>query len=118
VVEAVGRIESSQGRIAVEALSGEIGLSRQHLTRLFERHVGVGVKFFARVVRVQSILRRLARKDRDALRPGWAEVALDYGFFDQAHFGLDFKALTGLTPKAYLSSPPRPGIDRREAARV
>jgi AraC-like DNA-binding protein len=78
----------------------------------------VGVKFFARVVRVQSILRSLAHPHRGALRPGWAEVALDYGFYDQAHFGLDFKALTGLTPQVYLSSPPRPGIDRTEAARV
>jgi AraC-like DNA-binding protein len=118
VVGAVSRIERARGAVAVGALSREIGVSRQHLTRLFEHHVGVGVKFFARVVRFQAILKRLSRPESDAHHPNWAEVALDHGFFDQAHFGLDFKALTGLTPQTYLSSPPRPGTDRTEAARL
>jgi AraC-like DNA-binding protein len=118
VAEAVARIEDSFGAISVESLSREIGLSRQHMTRLFERHVGVSVKFFARVVRFQSIRRRLSQPECQSKRPSWAEVALDFGFFDQAHLGLDFKSLAGLTPKSYLSSPPRPGIDRRGAARA
>jgi AraC-like DNA-binding protein len=32
----------------------------------------------------------------------WARLALDLGYFDQAHFIRDFKALVGRTPGEYL----------------
>jgi AraC-like DNA-binding protein len=32
----------------------------------------------------------------------WADIALSCGYFDQAHFNHDFRALAGLCPSAYL----------------
>lgn len=109
VAFAVREIERRQGRMAVENLSGLLGVTRQHLGRLFDRHVGVGVKFFSRVVRLQSLLDTLQRPHSEPLhQPGqaadhhpphdWASLALDFGFYDQSHLVSDFKALTGLTP--------------------
>jgi AraC-like DNA-binding protein len=33
----------------------------------------------------------------------WAKMALDLGYFDQAHFIKDFKRLIGQTPAEYAS---------------
>jgi len=32
----------------------------------------------------------------------WADLAGDAGYFDQAHFGHEFRAFTGLTPTRYI----------------
>lgn len=98
VAEAVRRIEACRGSIAVSDLSRELGVSRQHLKRLFEKHVGVGVKFFSRVARLKKLLLFVGPSVR------FADLALEFDFYDQAHFGSDFKALTGLTPGGYLAS--------------
>ena len=36
--------------------------------------------------------------------PDWAELALDYGYYDQSHLTHDFKEFAGLTPHAYLTA--------------
>jgi AraC-like DNA-binding protein len=33
----------------------------------------------------------------------WAKLALDLGYFDQAHFIKDFKTIVGRTPAEYAS---------------
>lgn len=92
-------IRRCQGTIAVARLSEALGISRQHLKRLFERHVGVNVKFFSRVVRLQALLRQLERPGA----PDWARLAVEAGFFDQSHLITDFRELTGLTPTRFLA---------------
>jgi len=33
---------------------------------------------------------------------GWADLASSAGYFDQAHFGHEFREFTGLTPTRYV----------------
>jgi AraC-like DNA-binding protein len=97
-------ISDSHGNVSVEQVSGRLGLSRQQLTRLFDRDVGVGVKVFARIARLQALLRALRGEGETAAleeRPDWARLAIDLGFYDQAHMGAELKALTGLTPRQF-----------------
>ena len=34
----------------------------------------------------------------------WADLALDCGYYDQAHFIHEFQAFAGITPSVYLES--------------
>jgi len=34
----------------------------------------------------------------------WTQVALDCGYYDQAHFIHDFQSFSGMTPSAYLAA--------------
>lgn len=95
VREAVRRIKLSGGSFPVERLSSTLGLSRQQLTRLFDFHVGVGVKVFSRIIRLRHVLSALERVSSERCRVDWARLAADTGYFDQAHFVRDFRALTG-----------------------
>jgi AraC-like DNA-binding protein len=61
--------------------------------------VGLTPKLFCRVRRFQRVLRRIGTG-----RPvEWAAVAVDCGYFDQAHFIRDFHAFSGINPSAYLA---------------
>lgn len=83
-----------QPGLSVEGVAATVDISRQQLTRLFRRHVGVSPKQFARVLRMQrlrSLVRRLSR-------PDWPAVALAVGYYDQAHMIAECRALAGATP--------------------
>jgi AraC-like DNA-binding protein len=50
-------------------------------------------------IRLHEAAERMADGDAD-----WASLALDLGFFDQAHFIKAFKAVVGRSPAAYALS--------------
>jgi AraC-like DNA-binding protein len=76
-----------------------IGLSPRRFIELFHRQVGLTPKTFSRVRRFQQALQSVhGRREID-----WARVALDNGYYDQAHFIHDFQAFSGFTPKVYAA---------------
>lgn len=87
--------------IRVEQLSERTGLSVRQLQRLFQRYVGVTPKWVIRRFRLQEAAERI---ERDA-SISWAELAMQLGYFDQAHFIKDFKAVLGQPPSAYRKGP-------------
>jgi AraC-like DNA-binding protein len=91
---AVRAIHRRHGRIDVDALGAMVGLARRRLERLFRRETALSPKQYIRVVRLTALLRRLDAPDRDRL----VDVAIDAGYFDQAHMSRDFKALTARRP--------------------
>jgi AraC-like DNA-binding protein len=67
------------------------------LQRLFNQYVGIGPKWVINRYRMHEALERV-----DAGKPmDWTQLALDLGYFDQAHFIRDFKALVGCSPVGY-----------------
>ena len=97
---AVRAILRAGGNLSIAALAPALGVSRQHLARAFARHVGVPPKMFARVARV----RRVLAKARVASRVDWAALALDAGYYDQAHLAGEVREITGRTPTDWLAS--------------
>jgi AraC-like DNA-binding protein len=94
-----GCLETSHGAVPVGALTEVAGVSGNHLATQFKSHVGVTPKRLARIYRFAQLILSV-----DTLRPvDWSELALMAGYFDQAHFGKEFKDFTGHTPTEYLA---------------
>jgi AraC-like DNA-binding protein len=100
VREAVRLIRASRGRVTVRWLANEVNLSISQLERSFAWHVGVGPKLLARQTRVCA----LAAEAAGPARPGWASLAVKYGYADQAHLAREFRELTGLTPARFAAA--------------
>jgi|HubBroStandDraft_6_1064221.scaffolds.fasta_scaffold316091_1 AraC-like DNA-binding protein len=95
----VAFIQTRRGDISVESLSALAGLTRQQIARQFNRYVGLSPKLFCRVVRFQNIL-AMARRQQ---APDWISIALESGYYDQAHMIQDFKEFTGVNPTLFYS---------------
>jgi AraC-like DNA-binding protein len=93
----VDHAERDRRVVRVEDLAEWSGLSTRALQRLFNRYVGVGPKWVIRRYRLHEALEVLAGGGP----ADWPSVALSLGYFDQAHFINDFKALVGRTPAEY-----------------
>ncbi|MBS1786032.1 MAG: AraC family transcriptional regulator [Acidobacteria bacterium] len=93
------RIAEDREITRLDHLSGPFGVSSRTLQRLFARYVGVSPKW---VIQRYRLHEALARVDEGNL-VDWAALALDLGYFDQAHFIKDFKALVGRTPTDYAA---------------
>jgi AraC-like DNA-binding protein len=90
----VGRIEQAGGVLSVRGLARELGYSHKHVIALFRDQVGVPPKLLARIVRFDRLLRHL----RAGGGGGWAELALQFGYYDQPHLAREVRAFTGLRP--------------------
>jgi AraC-like DNA-binding protein len=78
----------------VSNIASRLGTSDRQLRRVFDHAAGMSPKAFARIAR----LRRAVALSRRGLE--WSRVALDAGYFDQAHMIGEFHRLTGSTPAA------------------
>ncbi|HWS50587.1 MAG TPA: helix-turn-helix domain-containing protein [Microbacterium sp.] len=98
VRDASSAIVATGGTVAIGDLAAAAGVSSTHLTRRFREIIGVTPKRFARTRRLAATLFEI-----DFAAPvDWADVAVRAGYFDQAHFGHEFRAFTGLTPTRYV----------------
>jgi AraC-like DNA-binding protein len=83
----------------VAGVTGQIGLSPKRFIQIFRDETGFTPKVFCRIRRFQQALGLL--ESRRSVE--WANVALDCGYFDQAHFIHDFRAFSGINPTSYLA---------------
>lgn len=97
----------------VGEVAEQVGLGSRAFLRAFTTEVGLTPKLFCRIRRFQGVLRRVqtawgeppfgaAYGPRGEGPSGWAGLAYDCGYYDQAHLVNDFRALSGYTPTAYL----------------
>ena len=90
------------------------GLTVRTLQRLFTHYVGVGPKWVLARYRMHD-----AVADLDA---GWdgtlTDLAVRYGWYDQAHFTRDFTALVGVTPGQYRDRATTADAGRPASART
>ncbi len=85
--------------VRVRDVADQIGLSSRWLNDLFEMQTGLTPKAFQRVRRFQRALLKLHK----GWEAEWTSLALDCGYYDQAHFIHDFRAFSGMTPGEYVA---------------
>ncbi|QRK11256.1 AraC family transcriptional regulator [Archangium violaceum] len=98
VAWAFRRIEESGGLVEVGTLADSLGFSHRHLIARFREHVGLPPKLLARIVRFERLLEQV----KSGGRPAWGELALEHGYYDQAHLIRDFRQFTGSSPREFL----------------
>lgn len=94
------------GAISVAELAADVGWSRRHLAHRFGTELGLSPKVAARVVRFDRARRRLERPDRRGL----ADVAVECGYFDQAHLTRDWHDLAGCSPTTWMAAEGLPSV--------
>ncbi len=104
VVEVAALAEHDRSVQRSEQLARVAGVSLRTLQRLFDVHVGVSPSFVIRRWRIiEAADAARAAIDADRQWRGWAAVAAELGYADQAHLTRDFGRHLGISPAAYLS---------------
>lgn len=88
--------------LPVGAVRDALGASHRRFVAWARRGLGTSPKRYQRVRRLQRLLGRMTRGSA----AGWAALAAEAGYADQAHLIREFRALTGMTPTAYAARPP------------
>lgn len=83
---------AAQGQLPVNRLAQLSAVTPRMLERRFRKEVGLSPKQLSKIVRLQQALHCLLNPD----------MPQEHSYYDQAHFIRDFKAFTGLTPKAFF----------------
>ncbi len=92
-----------QSHMPVARIVDRLGMSQRRFIELFSAEVGLKPKVFSRVMRFQRAVQTIG----GSTNVNWAALALECGYYDQAHFIHDFQAFSGITPSTYVASGPR-----------
>lgn len=97
--DTVERIAQDRNIVRVDQISSLMGVGIRSLQRTFAKYVGVSPKWVIRRFRLQEAAEALIRVEKKDLLP----LALELGYFDQAHFCRDFKRVVGYAPGEYVA---------------
>jgi len=92
-------IVAQAGQVRMDDLAFQAGISPRQLRRLFLEEIGLSPKHFCRVIRFRNSLSRWSQGGR----ADWTQVALDCGYYDQAHFINEFRQFSGYTPGEFAA---------------
>lgn len=93
----VAAIAADLAMTSVEQLMAASAMDKRALQRLFQKYVGIGPKWVIKRYRLHEAIARM----QDGGTDSWTTLAQDLGYYDQAHFGRDFRALVGQSPSEY-----------------
>jgi len=83
------------GRITLDELAGDIGVTPAHLSQSFKQSEGMPLYRYQTELRLARALARLHES------PDITDLALDLGFSSHSHFTATFRAKVGMTPSAF-----------------
>jgi AraC-like DNA-binding protein len=95
----VERMATDAAIVRVSQAAAIINLDARTLQRRFASRVGVSPKWVVQRYRLHEAAALLARGEQTI-----GAIAAQLGYFDQAHFAREFKAVVGAPPSAYLRS--------------
>ncbi|MGH6891882.1 MAG: helix-turn-helix domain-containing protein [Dongiaceae bacterium] len=100
VAWALKNLQASHGARSIGALSRDLACSRKTLIQRFHAQVGLSPKAVANILRFEFAVERIRSADEQS----WADLAVDCGYYDQAHFNRDFRRYSGRTPREFRAA--------------
>jgi AraC-like DNA-binding protein len=97
IKQIIESISTERAMTKVDDLVRGFKINKRSLQRLFSQYVGVSPKWVIQRYRLHEATEQMALGEI----VDWSRLAVDLGYFDQAHFIKDFKAIVGLTPAEY-----------------
>ena len=85
--------------LALEPLAVRFQLSPFTVSRTFHREVGLSIRHYCKRLRLRNALNLMLESDGDL-----SAIAIDLGFFDQAHFSNAFRQEFGIPPSLVVSA--------------
>lgn len=92
----VSRITRAKGQVTIKQLEEETNYSACYLRRIFKSYHGISPKQFAQFIRFQNLLGQVNEND---IR--YDNIALECGYYDEAHMMKEFKNYAGVTLEQY-----------------
>lgn len=92
--KAISWLVASRGHTSVQALASAASLSPRQFRRICFERTGLPPKRLARILR----FRHAVAHANPETRADWAMVALECGYYDQAHLINDFREFSGFAP--------------------
>jgi AraC-like DNA-binding protein len=89
-------LERTHGNAPIGWICDRLGRSRRHLAARFREQVGLPPKTVARILRFERAVALLGVGESTL-----GEVALECGYYDQAHLNRDFREFAGAPPAAF-----------------
>ncbi|HBG0707138.1 AraC family transcriptional regulator [Clostridioides difficile] len=96
---AIQLIIQNSGNISSQEISKKVFYSSRHLNRLFNQYLGLSMKSFSRLVRINKSI-KLLNNNKISLM----SICNELGFYDIPHFIKDFKIVCGITPQKYRAN--------------
>ena len=85
---------------SIAELARQSGWSERRFSQVFQEQVGFTPKVWHRLQRFQ----RAVREIKAGSQTPWAELAIRYGYYDQAHFANEFRAFAGMNLTTYVTT--------------
>ena len=94
---AVSTILQSNGSLKIDELTRSLNMSRRELERKFNRYIGLSPKQLAKIFRLQFALQCESKVEL------LTHLALEAGYYDQAHFIREFSSIVNERPSDYFA---------------
>lgn len=91
----IDSIHQSNGQLSINEMAKRNFITVRWLERHFKMHIGVTPKEYSNIVRFQNALSKIKNA---SCGKSLSDVALECGYYDQAHLTNEIKRNTGLAP--------------------
>jgi AraC-like DNA-binding protein len=96
---AVQALLDSCGQNTIHELAAQLQVNRRQLERKFSTATGMSPKQYSKLLRLQNAFKLIGQGTFQHL----TELALEAGYYDQAHFIKDFREFTGVSPRQFYA---------------
>lgn len=94
ILGALHEVLNHRGAISPTVIGRGLHLGQRRLQQLFKRHMGMSLKSYTEIVRIQA-------RTYDLLKGRTLDSVVPDGYYDQSHFIHSLKKQTGMSPTAF-----------------